>query len=167
MWRSPVYYDYGYGGTVYYEQGTVYVNGEAAGTEEEYAAEAATLAGSAPDVDEEDVEWMPLGVFALTDEEKGEPNMFLQLVLSKEGIITGTYTNSGSNSSQPIEGMVDRETQRAAWTIGDNKSTVMETGVYNLTQDETQVLVHFGKDRTQTWLMVRLDPPESEGTAEE
>jgi iron complex outermembrane receptor protein len=30
--------------------------------------------------------------------------------------------------------MVDKTTQRAAWTIGDNKNTVLETGVYNLTK---------------------------------
>ncbi len=62
--------------------------------------------------------------------------------------------------------MVDKNTQRAAWTIGDNKSNVLETGVNNLTQDETSVLVHFGTERTQTWLMVRLEDPESEQAAE-
>ncbi len=32
----------------------------------------------------------------------------------------------------------------------------METGLDNLTRDEAPVLVHFGTERTQTWLMVRV-----------
>jgi hypothetical protein len=57
---------------------------------------------------------------------------------------------------------VDRKTQRAAWVVGDRKDTVYETGIGNLTQPETTMLVHFGKDRTQQWTLVRLDPPEGQ-----
>ncbi|MBL9124561.1 MAG: hypothetical protein JNG90_13080, partial [Planctomycetaceae bacterium] len=49
----------------------------------------------------------------------------------------------------------------AAWTVGDNKATVYETGIYNLTKDQTPVLIHFGKDRTQQWLLVRMKQPDS------
>ena len=62
--------------------------------------------------------------------------------------------------------MVDKETQRAVWTIGDNKNTVMETGIYNLTTDETPVQVHFGTEQTKQWLMVRMEEPE-EGEAQQ
>jgi hypothetical protein len=64
--------------------------------------------------------------------------------------------------------MVDRKTQRAAWKTADgtNESIVMETGIYNLTQDEVSVLVHFGPDTTQTWTMVRVEPPEQAQTPE-
>jgi hypothetical protein len=54
---------------------------------------------------------------------------------------------------------VDRRTQRAAWIIGENKDTVYETGVGNLSQPETTMLVHAGKDRTQQWTLVRLEQP--------
>jgi hypothetical protein len=40
---------------------------------------------------------------------------------------------------------------------------VYETGLGNLSQPETQVLVHFGKERTQQWTLVRLEPPKEEG----
>jgi hypothetical protein len=36
---------------------------------------------------------------------------------------------------------------------------VFETGLYNLTKAEAPVLVHFGKDRTQQWLLIRLKQP--------
>ncbi len=38
----------------------------------------------------------------------------------------------------------------------------METGIYNLTQDETPLLVHFGKDRTEQWLLVRLNQDDTD-----
>ncbi len=38
----------------------------------------------------------------------------------------------------------------------------METGIFNLTQDQTEALVHFGKDKTQKSLMVRLKEPQEE-----
>ena len=34
-----------------------------------------------------------------------------------------------------------------------------ETGVGNLAEPETTMLVHFGKERTQQWTLVRLEPP--------
>jgi hypothetical protein len=32
----------------------------------------------------------------------------------------------------------------------------METGIYNLTKDETEALLHFSNEQTQSVLMVRL-----------
>ena len=66
---------------------------------------------------------------------------------------------TGSDSAQPVEGRVDKESQRAAWWIGINQNNILETGIYNLTKEETPVLVHFGNQRTQTWLLVRLEDP--------
>ena len=40
---------------------------------------------------------------------------------------------------------------------GTNADLVMETGVYNLTQDQAEVMVHFGPNETQTALLARLD----------
>lgn len=161
-WQQPIVYDYG--GNVYYEDNTVYVDGQEAGSAEQYAEQMAQIANSVPqDVDAEKVEWMPLGVFALVKEDQEEPTMFLQLAVSKEGIIGGTYNNTITNSALSVEGMVDKGTQRAVWTIGENKNTTLETGIYGLTQEETPVLVHFGTEQTQQWLLVRLEePPETE-----
>jgi len=49
--------------------------------------------------------------------------------------------------------------QRVAFTVDDNKTNVVETGLYNLTKDEAPALIHFGKDRTEQWLLVRLHKP--------
>ena len=172
-WGQPIYYDYG--STIYYDTEYVYVNDEPYATTEQYAEQAMELAdagaqalAAAPEVEETgtDENWMSLGVFALANSDQGDPIMYLQLAVDKQGIIAGTYYNSATETSLPITGKVDSETQRAAWTIGENKNTVMETGVYNLTEEQTSVLVHFGKEKQQTWMMARLDEEAEEGAAE-
>jgi hypothetical protein len=65
-----------------------------------------------------------------------------------------------------VHGSVDKQTQRAAWTIGDNQDNVIETGIYKLTKDEAPALVHFGKDRTVQWLLVRIKK-DDEATSEQ
>ena len=164
-WTTPVYYSYGSGGSVYYEGDTVYVQGEPYGSAEQYYTEAYALTDSVPEMTEEqatEVEWMPLGVFAITQEGVSSSSMYLQLAVSKDGIIAGTFYNEATGATHPVEGMIDQETQRAAWRCsdGENPDVVMETGIYNLTQDQAEVLVHFGPDVTQTWTLVRLDESE-------
>ena len=86
-----------------------------------------------------------------------DPSLFLQLVISKEGIINGTAYNSATGNTQTIEGMIDKETQRAAWGIAGQERPIMETGLVNLTKDTAPALLHFADGQTQQWLMVRLD----------
>ena len=38
----------------------------------------------------------------------------------------------------------------------------METGLYNLTLEQAPVLVHFGSERTEDWLLVRLENPDED-----
>jgi len=164
-WRQPVYYGYGSGGNVYYEGDTVYVDGEAECTAEEYYEQADQIASSAPEIPEaeaEDVEWMSLGVFAVAKEGVSESNMLLQLAVTKDGMIGGTFYNESTEESMDVEGMIDKDTQRACWSPigGEKANVVMETGIYNLTEDECTALVHFGAEQAQTWALVRLDEPE-------
>lgn len=160
-WGQPTYYDYG--SNVTYVNDTVYVNEAPVATGEEYAATAQALAATpipATKEEQEKTEWMPLGVFALSlsADEKESPRL-MQLAISKEGLISGVYFNTEADKAVPIQGAVDRTTQRACWTVGDNKTTVFDTGVFNLTQNETPVLVHHGDNKTDSYLMVRMDKP--------
>ncbi len=41
-----------------------------------------------------------------------------------------------------------------------------ETGLYNLTQEQAPVLVHFGADKVENWLFVRLEDPAPEDASE-
>ncbi len=163
-WTSPVSYDFG--DNVLYENNIVYMNGQQVATAGEYYQQASQLASTAKADTADTTEWLPLGVFALSRGDTGASNTVLQLAVSKEGVISGTYYNTDTDIARPIRGMVDKKTQRAAWTFADGKDTnfVMEAGINNLTQDQTEVLVHFGKDMTQKWLMVRLQEPPAKET---
>ncbi|QDT63177.1 hypothetical protein [Calycomorphotria hydatis] len=167
-WTQPRYCTYGYGGNVYYQGDTVYVN-DTTYTATQYYDQAATLATDVPQVTDqqaEEIEWMPLGVFAIANESAQVAHAYLQLAVSKDGVIAGTYYNEQTDASRPIQGSVDEETQRAAWTFADGKNTdiVMETALMNLTQDQSTALVHFGSEQTQTWMMVRLPDPKDDNS---
>lgn len=156
-WSTPVVYDYG--SNVVYRDNYVYVDDQQVASSAQYYEQASTIVESVPKgIDDKQIEWMPLGVFAIAEEGGIDNGMLIQLAISKEGIIAGTFYNDATDSGRPLEGQVDRETQRAAWKFSDgrNPDLIMETAIYNLTQDESTALVHFGDDQTQTWLMVRL-----------
>ncbi|MGL4402002.1 MAG: mu-protocadherin-cell-suface protein [Luteolibacter sp.] len=159
----PVYVDYG--NTVVYEGDTVYVDNKpipAAKYNEpivELAENAEQTPPPAPVEPGKPEEWMPLGVFALAQEEKGEPVMFFQISVNREGVISGGYQNSLTGDQKMIAGQVDKETQNVAWRIGDNKRTILTTTLANLTQDVSTVAIHFDRDRVQTWLLVRMPEP--------
>ena len=42
------------------------------------------------------------------------------------------------------------------YRMDNDPNTVMETGLYNLTQNTTPVLTHFGPDQTATYVFARL-----------
>ena len=174
---KPVVYDPGT--TVIYEGDTIYINGESAGDATEYRKQTIELAnpevaevpvpvppatedGEAEDYDPEKPQgdWLPVGVWALTQQEQGDATMFFQLSIDKEGTVAGAYKNVMTGDEQPVVGKLDFETQRVAWHIGEVTTTVYETGLSNLENDVASVFVHFGETQTQTWLIVRLPSPE-------
>ena len=166
-WGQGRYYDYGSGGSSYYDGTTVMADGEAVPVDE-YAQQAEELALSVPEENAEasdtnSEEWLPLGVFAVAQEgeESATPTMFLQLAIRNDGVLAGTYQNKETGETAGVEGMVDQESQRAAWTISGRTSPIVETGIQNLTMNETQVLVHFADQGTKTYLLVRVENPEA------
>jgi hypothetical protein len=156
---TPVVYDYG--STLVYQDNSVYYNGEPIATADEYTAQAASLAARGEAVKPaEQEEWQSLGVFAMVQGDDKDATDVFQLAINKDGVLRGNYHNTLTDTTIPIFGQVDKKTQRAAWTVGSNRDVVYETGVGNLSQPETSMLVHLGKDRTQQRTLVRLEPPE-------
>ncbi len=155
---QPVVYDYGT--TVVYEDNRVYYNGDPVASAAEYTEQAAAIAVKGEEAKVSDKEeWVSLGVFGMVQGDDKDANNVFQLAVNKDGIIRGNYYDALTDTTLPVAGAVDRKTQRAAWTVGDRKETVYETGIGNLTEAETTMLVHFGKDRTQQWTLVRLELP--------
>jgi hypothetical protein len=165
-WSQPIYYDYGTGGNVTYQNNNVYINGQQVASAEEFAESAAALATVDPPASQEEAEnsdWLPLGTFAVSTGEKDtEPNRVVQIAVNKQGIIAGTLYNYDTDKAVAVQGQVDKETQRVAFRLGDSQDVVAETGLYNLTQDEAPLLVHFGPDRVENYLLVRLEQDPSD-----
>jgi hypothetical protein len=164
-WNTPYYWDYGPGEYIYCDDNVIYVNGRWFQPAPVYYEDTLVLAQKAPDWTPEQaqqVEWLPLGVFAVARDGVADKNLLMQLAVTKDGVIGGTATNQLTGASFPIEGSVDKNTQRAVWMYTNDKNAriMMETGVYNLTQPEATGLVHYGPDDIQVVELVRLEQPE-------
>jgi hypothetical protein len=151
-------YTYDFGSNIVYQNNNVYIGGQDAGTAQQYAQQATDLAvqgqtAAAPPT----ADWKPLGVYALVPGEEKTSNKMFQLAVDKDGIIRGNYYDGVMDTTTPVFGSVNKKTQRAAWTIGKTKDRVFEAGLYNLTQPEAPCLVHMGADKTQQWLLVRVE----------
>ncbi|MGO8744845.1 MAG: hypothetical protein ACLQNE_02540 [Thermoguttaceae bacterium] len=159
-WGSVQPAAYDYGTNITYQDDQVYYGNQPVATAAEYYQQASTLAASAPAPARQAGDWTPLGVFALVQKEQSDPHYVMQLAINKSGALGGNYSDLISGTTLPIQGAVDKKTQRVAWTVGNSKNTVGETGLYNLTQDEAPALIHIGKNKTQQWLLVRLKQSE-------
>ena len=127
------------------------------GTAEEFSQQAADLADQGTETDAAATDnWLPLGVFAMVRNEQQHPHLIMQLAVNEQGIIRGNFTDEISENVAPIHGAVDKQTQRAAWTVGENRQTVMEAGLSNLTESAAPALIH-KNGKTDHWLLVRLD----------
>jgi hypothetical protein len=106
-----------------------------------------------------DPKWLSLGVYEAIPPGKKTSDMLMQLSVNKTGVIRGNYYNTADENTQLIEGSIDKQTARAAWVVADKKNIIFDTGLYNLTQSDSPVLVHIGKDKNEQWTLVRLKPP--------
>lgn len=111
--------------------------------------------------------WLPLGVFALTRESKyfPSPKIFMQLALNKSGELAGNLYDSAYEENFPLIGQVESNTQRAVWKmLHSANSPIIETGLYNLTLNETPVKFTYADGSVQDFFLVRVHP---ENRAEE
>ena len=154
---DPAYYDYG--NNVAYEEGTVYADDQPVATAEEYYNQAEQIADTGAEAANED--WLPLGVFAVIAEEgQTKTDKVVQLAINRDGIIRGNFQDLLTDKVTPVNGAVDKKTQRVSLKIEGNDELVVETGLYNLTNDEAPVLVHFNANRREGRVFIRLKQPE-------
>jgi hypothetical protein len=168
-WNRPYYWDYGPGEYIYYDDGIVYVNGRWYQPAPVFYERTVEIVERAPDLTPEvaaEMEWLPLGVFAVTPDGQAEANVLVQLAITQDGVMSGTAFDQTTGGASPIQGMVDRDTQRAVWSYNDadNKRIVMETSIYNLTQPEATGLVHYGPEDFRVVQLVRLEEPTTADT---
>lgn len=168
MGATPMPYDYG--GNVVAQPTAVFVNGDSAGTPQEYAQQAGQIAasGAAPAdpnaaAQPAQDDWLPIGVFAMVEGDQTNSNDIFQLAVNKQGQIRGNYHNLQTDSVDSVSGAVDPKTQRVAWTIGGDQTPVYEAGVSNLLQDHAPMLVHTPDGQQKQFTLVRLADPGAPG----
>jgi len=116
----------------------------------------------------QDEKFLPLGVFSLAPEGHTEATAMLQLALSKQGLLRGSYYDILSNQSHPVRGAVDRKTQRAAFRFGDKGKATFETTLANLTEDTGPLTVHYADGNSSKWTIARYQgEPGKENEADE
>ena len=156
--------EYAYGNNITYQNDNVYYGSQPEATTAAYYTQAQTLAQSVPITEEETKEesnWKPLGVFSMVQGQQQNTTTMFQLAVNKNGAIKGTYYNPLTSETKPVTGAVDKKKGRASWIIAGDKNVVYDTGLYNLLQKQSQMLVHYGKDKTQQWTLVRLEQPKA------
>jgi hypothetical protein len=156
---QPAAYDYG--SNVVVQPDAVYVNGDQAGTPQQYEDQAKQLAATGQAQPDPKSQWLPLGIFAIVDDGNASgSNYTFQIAVNPQGVIRGNLHDRQKNTVEPISGSVDKNTQRAAWTIGSDQMPIYDAGIANLTKDSTTILVHTGGGQSHQVTLARLQPPE-------
>ena len=151
---------------IYYKGGDADYGDSIVASEQVYTEQAHAIAATAPEpttanaaqVRQDD--WMLLAVFAITADGEASgppPSMFLQLAVSKDGVIAGNLCKNDIDQVDPVEGGVDMESQRTVWGISGKDWPIMEVGLSNLTGDTCPVLLHFADGQSQQYLLVRVE----------
>jgi hypothetical protein len=157
----PVAYDYG--GNVVASPSAVYVNGDSAGTPQQYAQQASEIASAGQSAQPAaESKWLPLGVFAIVEGDATTSDDIFQLAVNPEGVLRGNYRNVRTDQVEAISGSVDKKTQRTAWTIGTDQTPVYEAGLANLTKDSTPILVQNAEGQPHQMLLLRVPQPEQQ-----
>jgi hypothetical protein len=149
---------YAYGETVTYQDGTVYYGDQAYCTAEEYYDQATAIADAGAATQDE--EWLPLGVFYMvTDPTQTTSDKIVNLALNREGAVSGVFYDALTQQQTPLTGAVDKAAQRVAVQVEGNDTMVAEMGLYNLTEAQVRVLVHFGPERQELRYLIPQPPP--------
>ncbi len=114
-------------------------------------------------VQAESSDWLPMGTFSLLDDiTQKESGKILQLATNKKGQLRGNYADESTGETKQLFGAVDPKSQRVAFRFEGDDKTVLECGLWNLTQDSVPLLIHHGDDKTEQKTLIRLSKPEGE-----
>ena len=152
---------YDFGGNVVIQADGVYVNGVFVGAPQVYADEASQIAAAGAAAEPApDTKWLPLGVFAIVEGGATSSNDVFELAIDRQGVIRGNYQNVQAGQLTALSGSLDKQSQRAAWTIGSDQLPVYEAGIANLTKDATPILVHLPDGQSHQMTLIRLVEPQ-------
>jgi hypothetical protein len=168
----------GWGGYGYADDSTVYTSESEEATTDESADDSTTetsqqaaqpetataeelVARGSADVPE-DAEFMPLGVFALAPENQKDAAAVMQLSLSKDGILRGTYCDLLTDQGQTVMGAVDKASKLVAWKLSSEGRVIFESTLGDLTQATGGVRATMPGGDIRQFVLARYDNQTSE-----
>jgi len=159
QWSQPIYYYYETDGDVYYTTTEDFSYLTPVDSKELFIAQAVRIANGQYPVSTQQSDWMPLGMFtfASDDDSSDMPKRYISLAISKDGAVSGAYYDTANNTTLEIQGGIDPDSQRIAWKFVDNDWPIMESGLYNLTKEESTLLIHTSSRTTETQWLIRLE----------
>jgi hypothetical protein len=170
--QAPVWGGYGPAGTTIYESDNESAAEPAVGTPApptpspeslvEETAAARALAAKGADEPAQGEKFLPLGVFTVAPQDQTEASAMMQLAVSPQGVLRGTYIDLLSDEEQPIRGRVDKASQTAAWTFGAQGKVTFRTALPVLTEPSGPVSVHYENGQTRPWVLARYDKEPSD-----
>lgn len=101
-------------------------------------------------------EWYPLGVFSLMSSPDDMGTRIVQLAVDRNGRLAGTYFDMISDTENSIVGEINRQTQRAEWSLRRNPDVTFRASIYRLLQPSGYVTVRLPQG-DQRWQFVRLE----------
>ncbi len=109
-----------------------------------------------------DTQFLSLGVYALAPVEHKQATALVQLSVTHDGVLRGSYVDLLSDQGQTVVGAVDKVSQRVAWTLGEHGPVVFETTLETLAQPEGPVSLQFADGRAHQYTLARYQSPTSE-----
>ena len=154
------YYDYG--GNVTYEDDTVYYGDQPVATAEQYYDQAEQTRRFRPDGPERGV--AALGGVRRDYRTDADPDRQGHPTCRQQGRRHSRQSPRlrSPTRSFPSSARLTRRPSASPSRWKATKFVVMETGLYNLTNDEVPVLVHFSPDRQEGRTLIRLKQPEEQ-----
>jgi hypothetical protein len=104
----------------------------------------------------DDVQWMPLGVYALGPWEEAKARLVLQMAVNREGVLRGSQFDTTTQEVENVAGFVDKQSLRAAWRLGDNRPETFETTLGELTKSEGSLVLRFPEGRRENWKSIQI-----------
>jgi hypothetical protein len=98
--------------------------------------------------------WLTLGIYSVSVAENVSPTRMLQLAVNRQGGIRGVFYDSITNTSQNIEGQLNRETKVAHWSLVSNPNLIFEAHLDQLTAPTGELRVDLPTGHQQ-WKLVR------------
>lgn len=101
-------------------------------------------------------DWYPLGVYSLMTGQDDVGTRVLQLAVDRHGHINGNYFDMITDADHSVSGEIDRQTQRAEWSLNQNRNVRFRASIMRLLQPYGTVTVQLPGGE-QRWQFVRLE----------